>query len=265
MIQELKTQNNKQMLLHSNILGKGEPLLILHGFLGMGDNWKSLANKFSKKFEVHLVDQRNHGRSFHTDDFSYELMVEDLNNYMNHYQLKNITLLGHSMGGKTAMLFATLFPELIANLIIADIAPKYYDIHHQLILEALNAVEFKKITKRSEAEKILAHFINEQGIKQFLLKNVYWKEKGILAYRFNLESLTDNIEEIGLALPSFNTFTGNTLFLKGENSTYILKKDIPLIEAHFPKAALVTINKAGHWLHAENSIGFYTEVMQFLK
>ena len=251
-------------ILHSKILGKGKPLLILHGFFGMGDNWKSLANKFADNFEVHLIDQRNHGRSFHTDDFSYELMVEDLENYIHHYQLKKVDLLGHSMGGKTAMLFATTFPEMVNKLIVADISPRYYSPHHQFILEALNAVDFSKITKRSEIARIFSDYIDEEGIKQFLLKNVYWIEKGKLAYRFNLESLTENVEEVGVALPSFTVFEGDTLFLKGANSGYISNEDIPLIEAHFPNAIIKTIKNAGHWLHAENPIDFYTEVMTFL-
>ncbi len=251
-------------ILHSKILGQGEPLLILHGYFGMGDNWKSLANKLALNFEVHLIDQRNHGRSFHTDDFSYELMVEDLENYINHYQLKKVNLIGHSMGGKTVMLFATTFPEMVNKLIVADISPRYYSPHHQFILEALNAVDFSKITKRSEVASILSNYIDEEGVKQFLLKNVYWKDKKQLAYRFNLESLTENVEEVGVALPSFTIFEGDTLFLKGANSGYISNDDIPLIEAHFPKAKIRTIENAGHWLHAENPIDFYTDVMLFL-
>lgn len=251
-------------LLHSNILGQGEPLLILHGFFGMGDNWKSLAKLFAKDFEVHLIDQRNHGRSFHSDDFSYELMVGDLGYYINHHQLKNINLLGHSMGGKTVMLFATSFPELVNKLIIADISPRYYSTHHQFILEALNAVDFNTLTRRSEIKEVLSHYIDNKGIQQFLLKNVYWKEKGQLAYRFNLDSLTENVEEVGVALPSFAVFEKETLFLKGENSGYISNNDLSLIKAHFSKAKVKTIKNAGHWLHAENPIDFYNEVTMFL-
>ena len=251
-------------ILHSKILGQGEPLLILHGYFGMGDNWKSLANKFADDFQVHLIDQRNHGRSFHTDDFSYELMVEDLENYIHHHQLENVNLLGHSMGGKTVMLFATLFPKMVNKLIIADISPRYYSTHHQFILEALNKVDFSQVNKRNEVKEIFSNFIDEEGVKQFLLKNVYWIEKGKLAYRFNLESLTENVEEVGVALPSFSMFEGETLFLKGANSGYISTNDIPLIEAHFPKAQIKTIKNAGHWLHAENPVDFYNEVILFL-
>ena len=155
-------------LLHSVISGKGRPMLILHGFLGMGDNWKSLANKFSEKFEVHVIDQRNHGRSFHDDDFSYELMVEDVLNYMDYHQLDRVDILGHSMGGKTGMLFAVEHPERIQKLIVADIAPKFYPPHHQEILDALGEVDFDKISSRSEIDEILKKYIAEIGIRQFL-------------------------------------------------------------------------------------------------
>ncbi len=252
------------MLLHSKILGKGAPLLILHGYFGMGDNWKSLANKFATHFEVHLIDQRNHGRSFHSDDFTYELLVEDLKEYIDYYKLEQVNLIGHSMGGKTVMLFAVTYPEQVKKLVVVDIAPKYYPPHHQFILDALNAVDFDKISSRREVESILKNYINEEGIRQFLLKNVYWKEKGKLAYRFNLDSLTKNNQEVGKALPSFTTFEGETLFLKGENSGYISQEDIPLIEAHFPNSRVVVIKNSGHWLHAENSIQFYEEVLNFL-
>ncbi len=253
------------MILHSKILGKGEPLIILHGYFGMGDNWKSLAKKFAKKFEVHLIDQRNHGRSFHSDDFTYELLVEDLYEYCTHYNLKKINLIGHSMGGKTAMLFSVSYSELVKKLVVVDISPKYFPPHHQFILEALNAVNFEKVKTRREIENIFKQYIDEEGIRQFLLKNVYWKEKGKLAYRFNLESLTENNQEVGEALPSFTVFENPTLFLKGENSGYITTEDIPLIQAHFPNSTIEVIKNAGHWLHAENPTDFYRIVLAFLE
>ncbi len=251
--------------LHSIIIGDGEPLLILHGFFGMGDNWKSLGIKFSVNYQVHIIDQRNHGRSFHSDDFSYELMIEDLFHYTDSHELKRVNLLGHSMGGKTAMQFAVTFPYLVNKLVIADIAPKYYPPHHQFILKALHAVDFMEVKSREDVDDIFKKYIPELGIRQFLLKNVYRKTKDELAYRFNLESLSNNVEEVGDGLPPFTEFEGSTLFLKGENSGYISNDDDTMIKAHFPNSEIISISNAGHWLHVENPSDFYNTIVGFLK
>lgn len=251
-------------ILHAIVLGKGEPLIVLHGFLGMGDNWKSLALKFADAYEVHLVDQRNHGRSFHDDDFSYEHMVDDLLHYIEHKKLKRVNILGHSMGGKTAMLFAVEHPDLVHKLIVADIAPRFYPLHHQHILEALNAVDFEKVSSRNEIEDVFKKHLSEVGLRQFLLKNVYRNSEGTLAYRFNLEALEDQIDEVGVALPSRAIFEGPVQFLKGANSGYISPEDESLIHAHFPKSEIISVSNSGHWLHAENPTEFYNNVVRFL-
>mgnify|MGYP000428925353 CR=1 FL=1 len=252
-------------ILHSRIIGEGDPLLILHGYFGNGDNWKTIANKLSDRFQVHLIDQRNHGRSFHSDAFDYELLVEDLQDYIEHHQLKNINLLGHSMGGKTAMLYAVEYAKNVNKLIIADISPRMYPPHHHDILEALNSINFAVQTSRALVDLKLAELIPEAGIRQFLMRNIYWREKGQLDFRFNLESLTENNEEVGVALPSFTVFEGESLFLKGENSGYISVDEEPIITAHFPNSKIVTIKNAGHWLHAENPSDFLQELEGFLK
>lgn len=253
------------MLMHAQVIGKGRPFIILHGFLGSGDNWKSLANDFAEAgFEMHLLDQRNHGRSFHSNDFSYELMAEDLNDYLKENDLDDIVLMGHSMGGKTAMQFAVTYPGKIAKLIIADIGPKRYPQHHQDILKALSTLDFESIKSRGEADKLLSKYIEDLGTRQFLLKNLYWKEKGKLALRMNLPVLADNIEEIGKPLKEGSIFKGETLFLKGENSGYIEDFDAGLIKNHFPQSKIQTVANAGHWLHAENPSEFYRYVMDFL-
>ncbi len=251
-------------IVHSNIVGSGAPLLILHGYFGMGDNWKSQANKLAEKYEVHLIDQRNHGRSFHSDDFDYELLVEDLNAYIEYHQLEEVVLLGHSMGGKTAMLFAVNYPEKIKALIVADISPRSYPPHHHEILEALNAVDFSKITLRTEVDDVLKNYISEEGVRQFLLKNVFRETKTTLNFRFNLESLTENNNEVGEGLPAFTEYDGPVLFLRGANSGYIAKEDEALIKAHFSKAEIISIKNAGHWLHAENPVDFLAELSAFL-
>jgi pimeloyl-ACP methyl ester carboxylesterase len=252
-------------LLHATISGKGEPLIILHGFLGMSDNWKSLAVKFSNQYQVHLIDQRNHGRSFHAEEFSYEDMVEDLHNYLVRHDLHRVNILGHSMGGKTAMLFAVEYPDLVNKLVVADIAPKFYPPHHQYILDALSAVDFSMVKSRNEIDEVLKRHISEIGIRQFLLKNVYRKEKDQFAYRFNLEVLKEQIHEIGVALPPRTIFEKPVLFLKGANSGYITNDDEALIRAHFPDSQIITIKNASHWLHSENPIDFYNNVVKFLE
>jgi len=253
------------MLLHSNILGEGQPFLILHGFLGMSDNWKTLGNKFSEhNFQIHLIDQRNHGRSFHSEQFNYEVLVEDLKQYCDHHLLHDFILLGHSMGGKTAMLFATTYPELVSKLIIADIAPRFYPTHHDQILEGLSSLDFDKLESRSEADNLLSHYVSDFGTRQFLLKNLYWVEKGKLGLRMNLEVLKNNVEEVGEALPVSNNFLGDTLFLRGDKSEYIALNDEGLIKMQFPNSFIETIENAGHWLHAENPTAFYNSVIQFI-
>ncbi|WP_250435120.1 alpha/beta fold hydrolase [Hanstruepera flava] len=253
------------MLLHANVLGTGKPFIILHGFLGMGDNWKTLGQQFSEQgYEVHLVDQRNHGRSFHDENFSYEDMVADLKFYLDDKNLDNIVLLGHSMGGKTAMLFATQYPKMVNKLMVADISPRYYPIHHETILNGLSSLNFSLLKSRGAADKQLALFVSDFGTRQFLLKNLYWKEKGLLALRMNLEVLKEHVAEVGESLPIHTKFEGDTLFLRGDKSEYIGHQDEAIISGHFPNSKIVTIANAGHWLHAENPEDFYSAVMSFL-
>lgn len=254
-----------QKLLHANVFGEGKPLLILHGFLGMGDNWKTLGKQFAKDgYQVHLIDQRNHGRSFHEDVFNYEALSEDLKRYCEFQDLNKIYLLGHSMGGKTAMLFAALHPEMVVKLIVADIAPRYYPVHHDQILKGLSSLNFIEITSRGEADKQLAAYVPEFGTRQFLLKNLYWVAKGQLGLRINLEVLKDNVSEVGESLPSEKLFDKPTLFLRGDRSEYISENDTAGILRQFPEARIETIANAGHWLHAENPKAFYEKVINFL-
>ncbi|UFH36673.1 alpha/beta fold hydrolase [Flavobacterium acetivorans] len=253
-------------MLYSKIEGAGKPLLILHGFLGMSDNWKTLGVQFAADgFEVHLLDLRNHGRSFHSEEFSYALMVQDVFEYCQGNNLKSVNILGHSMGGKTAMLFATTYPEMVDKLIVADIGPKFYPQHHQTILAGLNAVDFSKKPSRSEVEEILAQHITDFGTRQFLMKGLYWKEPGQLAFRFNLVVFNRKMDEIGVALAENAVFVKPTLFIRGGNSNYVLDSDMENIKQHFPDSVLETIPNAGHWLHAENPQLFHQMVFSFLK
>jgi len=185
-------------LLHSKIIGTGKPLIILHGFLGMGDNWKTLGSKYAENgFETHLLDQRNHGKSFHSADFNYDFLSLDLKRYLVHHQIEKASLIGHSMGGKTAMQFACDYPDLTDKLLVADISPKYYPPHHNEIINGLNALNFDEIRSRGQADENLSKHIEDFGTRQFLLKNLFWIEKGRLALRFNLAVLSQKMEEIG--------------------------------------------------------------------
>ena len=253
------------MLLHSKIIGQGEPFLILHGFLGMGDNWKTIGSRFSKNgYEVHLIDQRNHGRSFHDKQFSYKVLVEDLKYYCNYYNLQNIILLGHSMGGKTAMLFATIWSEMLTKLIIIDIAPRFYPIHHDEILNGLLSLNFQNLKTRKEADNQLSKYVQDFETRLFLLKNLYWQQKGILGLRINLDVLKEHVSEVGEKLSRSHYFLGDTLFLQGDASEYITASDKSSIKSHFPNSTIKTVSNAGHWLHVENPNDFYNYVMSFI-
>ncbi len=254
------------MKLHSQILGSGKPFLILHGLLGMGDNWKTLGNQWAEDgYEVHLLDLRNHGRSFHSEEFSYPIMAEDVKRYCEEHSLERIILLGHSMGGKVAIQFAATYPEEVEKLIIADIGPQAYPPHHQDILKALHSLDFSKIKSRGEAEDAIKPYIKDKGIRLFLLKNLYRKGKTEFGLRVNLPVISEKIEEVGKALPQKARYEGPTLFLRGERSHYIDEADAAVIERHFPRAEIKTVPNAGHWLHAENPEAFYALSNEFLR
>ena len=253
-------------VLHSNIIGSGDDhFIILHGFLGMGDNWKTHAKNLSEKeYCVHLVDQRNHGRSFWSDKFDYDVMVNDLLQYLNHHGINQCVVLGHSMGGKTAMAFALNYPDRVQKLIIADIAPKYYAPHHQRILAGLSPLNLEEVSSRKAAAEHLKNFIPEAGTRQFLLKNLYWVSEGKLGLRINVAVLKNAAEAVGAAIQSQKQYHQPTLFLYGENSNYINPMTDTEILKYFPKAEIIEIEGAGHWLHAEKPLLFFKTLTQWL-
>ena len=253
-------------MLYSKIEGEGKPLVILHGFLGMSDNWKTLGTQFAELgFETHMLDLRNHGRSFHSEDFNYEVMANDVLEYCKDKNISSAVFLGHSMGGKVVMNLATNHPELVEKLIVADIGTRYYKPHHQEILEGLNAVDFSQQPSRNEVEDILKNYIPDFGTRQFLMKSLYWETPGQLAFRFNLKVFTAKVEEIGKALETHQKFDKPTLFIKGGLSRYILEEDFESIRNHFPMATFQTIPYVGHWLHAENPKAFFEIVSEFIR
>ena len=254
------------MTLYSKIEGSGKPLLILHGFLGMSDNWKTLGTRYADAgYQVHMLDLRNHGRSFHSEEFTYEAMAQDIVAYCAAHELGIVDIIGHSMGGKVAMFFAAANPQLVGKMIIADIGPRYYRPHHGDILEALNAVDFTAVTSRDEVDEIMKQYVADAGTRQFLMKSMYRKTPSEFAFRFNLDVFNKQIDNVGKALPADTVYEKPVLFIKGGNSRYILEEDYDDISRQFPNARFEIIPDAGHWLHAENPDMFYSISTAFLK
>ena len=255
------------MILHSKIYGQdkpGIPLLVFHGLFGMLDNWGSFGKEMGAYFPIHLIDLRNHGKSFHSEEMSHNDLAHDITHYMQHYGIEKANLLGHSLGGKAVMQFAVKYPLKVEKLIVVDIAPKAYPPHHQGIIKALESVDFKKVNSRQEVEESLAQYIPEKSVIQFLTKNLYWTEDKTLAWRFNLETLSSKYSEFVSNAIKFGVFSGETLFIAGEKSNYILPQDEFLIKQQFPNFKLVKIKNAGHWVQAENPTDFNKVVKDFL-
>lgn len=245
--------------------GEGFPLVILHGLFGTADNWNTLGKTYAEHFCTYLVDQRNHGQSFHSDEWNYRVMVEDLKNLLDAEGIEKAHIMGHSMGGKTAMLFAITYPERVEKLIISDIAPRYYSPHHQQIIAALKAVDLSVVKSRKEAEQALFNVIDDVGTGLFLLKNLYWKSEGELAWRFNLDAIVANINNVGEEIPTSARYEGETMFVRGGKSGYIKERDEEDIHRIFTHAHIVTIEGAGHWVHAEKPQEYVDVTLEFLR
>ena len=253
------------MKLHSKIYGdKGQDLIIMHGLFGMSDNWNTLGRKFSKYCKVHLIDLRNHGRSPHSSDFNYNVMCDDVLEYMYDYNIINPVILGHSLGGKVAMKFAFTHPEKIDKLVVADIAPKKYkaDFYKSLLAD-LYKLPLKDFNKREEIDSLLSLTYKDKGMRLFLLKNLYRNKNKEFSWRFNIDVLLDQVLNIEEADFIIGVCDVPTHFLRGSNSEYINSSDELLIQEHFSDFSIATIDKSGHWLHAENPKHFYDEVMGF--
>jgi len=253
------------MILFHQDLGEGTPIIILHGLFGSLDNWRTISLKLAENYRVIPVDLRNHGHSFHDDEHSYELMAEDIKRLVDHLDLPPAILIGHSMGGKAAMYFALNYPEKVSKLIVADIAPRVYSPTHNSIIEALNSLDLTNEDSRNQVDLKLSKMIPDFGTRQFLLKGLYRTDKESFGWRFNLKTLTEKYPEINSGLPKGKVFSNPTLFIKGENSNYVSNSDLNEIISFFPNADLVTIPKAGHWIHADAPTAFTATVVDFLE
>lgn len=254
-------------ILHSKIYGEERtemPLLVFHGLFGMLDNWGSFGKEFGALMPTHLIDLRNHGRSFHSDSMSHDDLANDILHYMQFHNIEKANLLGHSLGGKAVMQFAINFPEKVHKLIVVDISPKAYPPHHQGIIKALQSVDFEAVQTRQDVEKVLENYIHEKSVIQFLMKNLYWTDDKKLAWRFNLKTLAEKYTEFVSKAIRFGIFSGPTLFVAGANSNYILPQDEFLIKQQFPNSKIIKIANAGHWVHADNPADFNAAVRDFL-
>src|SRR5690606_14107228 len=221
--------------------GQGEPLIILHGLFGSADNWLSIAKGLENDYTLYLLDQRNHGDSGHSHQWDYQSMADDLKEFMEDQGLEKAHLLGHSMGGKTAMTFALEYPGKVDRLIVVDIAPRFYKVHHQSILDGLNAIDMDALKSRKEADDILSQYEEEKGTRQFLLKSLGRNEEGKFIWKINLPVITAQIENVSQPIESDNSFDHPTLFIAGANSRYIQDKDKADIEKLFPNSNIIKI------------------------
>lgn len=243
--------------------GKGKPLLILHGLFGFSDNWNSQAKALSLYFKVITVDLRNHGRSPWDDVHSYQVMADDVIETLDMLNIDIVHVIGHSMGGKVAMHLVQIYPQRIKNLVIVDIGVKSYPMHHQEIIRAIHEVPLSDIKARSQVSGILAKRIPQEGVRQFLLKNLFWIEKGRLAWRMNINVLEASMGLILGALPKTEV-VNPTLFIRGGTSDYILDSDVEGIESIFLDSEIQTIDGSGHWVHAEAAESFLELALSFL-
>lgn len=258
-------QTTNQMRLHFYTEGQGDPVIILHGLLGSSDNWRMVSGKLAAHYQVLSADLRNHGRSPRSPEMNYELMAEDVLGLIEREGLARVRLLGHSMGGKVAMEFALRHADRVERLIVADMAPRVYPARHRPILDALRSIDLSVCSTRQQVEKALLPNITDPRLRQFLLKAVTPQPNGLLAWRFNLEAISDRYERLGEALREGRVCDQPALFIRGGASDYLLDGDFDPIRILFPRARFHTIPGAGHWLHAEAPGEFIEAVLQGFK
>jgi pimeloyl-ACP methyl ester carboxylesterase len=252
-------------LLHYSETGNGEPLIILHGLFGSGKNWQSLARVFSRHFKVYTLDLRNHGQSFHHHEMNYAVMAEDVYRLMQHLGIESCSLIGHSMGGKTAMLLTLKHPQLVSRLVVADIAPVVYSHAHHHLIDPIMALKLDQMDNRSAVDKALQRDIPDTTLRNFLLQNLERKHQQ-WRWKVNWSAIDRQLNHLtGFSnLPIEWKVRTPTQFIRGENSDYIGAAEESVIADHFEEATIRTITNAGHWLHAEQPEKFSQLVLSFL-
>jgi len=246
--------------------GTGEPVVILHGLLGCSDNWVTFGKQLGKHYSVFIPDLRNHGRSPHSNIFDFPSLEQDVAEFVEEIGLDRIILIGHSLGGKTAMYFTLHNPAQVSKLVVVDISLRRYPPgrDHQLLLEAMLAVDFSLARSRSDVDKQLQSRVSSERLRQFLLKNVYWRDPHTLDWRPDIRSIHENLLSVFEGVDVRGTYPGPALFIRGGLSDYITEEDTGLLLKTFPGAEIKTIPQASHWVHADAPAEFGNLLMDFL-
>jgi esterase len=254
------------MQLHFRQYGEEQPMIIIHGLYGISDNWVNHARILAENFKVYIPDMRNHGQSGHSNFFNYEVMAEDITEFIEQHEIENPIIMGHSMGGKIAMKFALDNPDLVQKLIVIDMSMRQYNLRafHSKIINAMLDIDFNTVKSRKEVDDYLAKTIEDARIRLFVMKNLYWTERKTLSWRLNLKAIIDNIDAIFEGINSNQKFTKPSLFIRGEKSDYVRDEDFDLIKKQFTNSELKTIPNAGHWVQADEPELFIKILKDFL-
>ncbi len=254
------------MQLFYRTYGEEQPLIILHGLYGMSDNWVTHAKLLAENFKIYIPDMRNHGQSGHSDIFNYNVMAEDIGEFIQMHKIENPIIMGHSMGGKIAMKFVLDNPDLVSKLIIADMSMRQYKLsnfHYQLIHTMLD-IDLTKISSRVEIENYLTQTIQDQSIRMFIMKNIYRTKQKTFSWKLNLKAVFDNINTVFEEIQTSRQFNKPSLFIRGGQSDYISDEDFTQMQKNFPQAILKTIPNAGHWIQADEPKMFMDNLQDFL-
>lgn len=244
-----------------------QTIIILHGLLGISDNWVSFGKKIAESgFQVFILDLRNHGQSPHCEIFNYEAMVDDLAEFIEQNSIKNPIILGHSMGGKLAMIFALQYPKSVKKLCVIDMSLRQYQNDNQFAtyFDLMQSIDFSKIKSRAEVENELLKSIDDKQILQFLMKNLQKIDKNKFEWKINLEAIKLNFNNIISGFSTENIFSNETLFIRGTLSDYILNDDITLLKKKFPNSEFIDIPNASHWVQVDQPEIFYNVFKNFV-
>lgn len=244
--------------------GDGPPLVIMHGLFGSARNWRTIAERLADSYHVYAVDLRNHGESGHADTMTFSEMIDDLRVFLDAQGLERPAIIGHSVGGKVAMLFALLYGQHLDRVVVVDIAPFAYAHTYLPEVQAMRGVDASTVTSRADAEKRLAKSIFDAPLRTFLLQNLVSSDGGY-AWRINLDAIANAMEQLtGFPDVTGLEYDGPSLFVSGANSDYVRAGYHGKIRTLFPAAQFVAIPDASHRVHAEQPERFLESVRKFL-